>query len=114
MKTIQFSFCETATATSSSPWHIRQLTEKGPKFGGGADSPALCGRQVAWDIDVPVAWQEMDHCCHKCVESLRTLKEYKPDRRWKEVFRQVSEELGMDPEYLEMAYKRIQELAPKK
>ncbi len=46
----QFSFCEAATAGSASRWHIRQLTKMGQKFSGGVDTPALCGRQVSWDI----------------------------------------------------------------
>ena len=46
-----YSFCETVTATGSSPWHIRKLSDNGPKYGGEADTPALCGRTVAWDVD---------------------------------------------------------------
>jgi hypothetical protein len=41
------------TASSSSPWHIRELTSVGQKMGGGADTPALCGRTVSWDRGFP-------------------------------------------------------------
>ncbi|KQO98381.1 hypothetical protein [Leifsonia sp. Leaf264] len=44
-----FAFCERVTATPTSPNHIRQLTEVGMKQGGGADTLALCGAEVAWD-----------------------------------------------------------------
>jgi hypothetical protein len=45
-----YSYCEPVTATGTSPWHIRRLTEAGRKLGGGADTPALCGREVSWDL----------------------------------------------------------------
>jgi hypothetical protein len=48
---MEYSFCETATAGAKTPWHIRVLTAKGRKLGGGADTPALCGREVSWDLN---------------------------------------------------------------
>lgn len=50
---VQYSFCETVHAVG--PWHIRRLTEKGYCLGGGADTPALCGRKVAWDVSSRIA-----------------------------------------------------------
>lgn len=50
----EYSFCEATTAGSRSRWHIRPLTKVGRKLGGGADTQALCGRLVAWDIATPV------------------------------------------------------------
>lgn len=47
---MDYSYCESVTATGTSPWHIRRLTEIGRKLGGGADTPALCGREVSWDL----------------------------------------------------------------
>ena len=46
---IEYAFSETATASPDSPWHVRHLVS-GLKTSGGADSLALCGREVAWDI----------------------------------------------------------------
>jgi hypothetical protein len=62
---MKYSFCETITAGADSPWHIRPLTDKGQKLGGGADTKALCGREVSWDIRLGVD-PEMSHCCRKC------------------------------------------------
>lgn len=49
-----FAYCETVTASPFSPHHIRQLTEVGLKLGGGADTPALCGRALngGWDTQL--------------------------------------------------------------
>jgi len=62
----QYSFCETVTATGTSPWHIRKLTEKGKKLSGGADSPSLCGKVVAWDLTANIDNHHLGHCCQKC------------------------------------------------
>lgn len=61
------AFCESSWATSLSPWHIRALTKIGPKFGGGADTDALCGRKVAWDLDVVITEHHLSHACQGCV-----------------------------------------------
>lgn len=64
-----YSFCETATAGPRSKWHIRQLTEVGQKFGGGADTPSLCGRDVAWDLEVRLTLHHLqNNACPKCAE----------------------------------------------
>jgi len=65
----EFAFCESVTATSTSPWHIRKLTDQGLKTGGGADTKALCGREVSWDVNCeicPVLLIQPD-VCGKCV-----------------------------------------------
>lgn len=64
------SFCETVTATGATPWHLRRLSEKGCKYTGGADTPALCGRTVCWDVEVDVTAEHLKHACRKCVEVL--------------------------------------------
>jgi hypothetical protein len=67
-----YSYCETVTASGATPWHIRKLTSVGRKLGGGADTPALCGRKVAWDLEVPVLTSSKtfrDTACKKCVEA---------------------------------------------
>ena len=69
----KFSFCETAYATGTSPWHIRKLTDKGRKLGGGADTVALCGREVAWDLEVEVTQELGDFVCSKCVDEFQPL-----------------------------------------
>jgi hypothetical protein len=66
------SSCETMFAVAK-PWHLRKLTAKGYKFGGGADTPALCGRAVAWDVNVPVTKGRLSNSlttCRKCLEVL--------------------------------------------
>lgn len=66
----EFAFCESIHATSTSPWHIRKLTDKGLKLGGGADTKALCGREVAWDLEVeikPSTPVRLD-CCGQCAD----------------------------------------------
>ena len=57
MTDAKFSFCETAFATGTSPWHIRELSEAGRKLGGGADTPTLCGREAAWDLGGKICWE---------------------------------------------------------
>jgi hypothetical protein len=52
--TKKYAFCETVTAGPLSKWHIRKLSDKGPKFGGGADTLSLCGTTITWDIDVKI------------------------------------------------------------
>lgn len=42
----KFSFCEPATAGPGRKWCIRELTDAGPKYGGGIDTGPLCR---AWD-----------------------------------------------------------------
>lgn len=62
-----YYFCETVTAGPVADWHIRKGTEAGPFFGGGADTPALCGRVVAWDLDVEINERQLDAgTCSKC------------------------------------------------
>jgi len=68
------SFCESITATSRSAWHIRPLTEQGLKLGGGADSLALCGREVCWDLEVDITNHHLTHCCQVCAKKFLALK----------------------------------------
>lgn len=42
--------------------HIRRLGEKGPCYGGGADTLALCHTRVAWDTHLLVS----DATCRGC------------------------------------------------
>jgi hypothetical protein len=35
----EYAFCESALASSLSPWHIRKLSGVGRKLGGGIDTP---------------------------------------------------------------------------
>jgi len=60
------AFCETMTAGAFAPWHIRKLTTAGRKLGGGSDTPALCGRKVAWDLSVEITPHHLTHCCLEC------------------------------------------------
>lgn len=54
VRATQYSLCETAYAGPSSLWHIRRLTSCGKKLGGGVDTNSLCGKKVAWDLDVEI------------------------------------------------------------
>jgi hypothetical protein len=71
----EYSFCESVTATSISPWCIRRPTSVGRKLGGGVDTPSLCGRVkigLGWDLKVPV---DVAHrsACPRCVEELEAV-----------------------------------------
>lgn len=68
-----YSFCESIFAGPNSPWHIRVLTEKGIKLGGGADTPAICGRTMAWDLKVDITNHHLTHACKKCVTKYREI-----------------------------------------
>ena len=61
------SYCESIHATSTSPWHIRELTDQGRKLGGGADTKALCGLEVSWDLEVDVKLSNADGICVTCL-----------------------------------------------
>lgn len=65
-----YSFCETVTASGATPWHIRPLTAKGRMLSGGADTPSLCGRIVAWDVAVDLTPQRLSRACKRCVDAL--------------------------------------------
>ena len=66
---LKYSFCECVEATSYSKWHIRKLTEIGRKLGGGADTLALCGRKVCWDLNVRITHFHLEYnACKKCRE----------------------------------------------
>ena len=66
------AFCENVAAGSTSPWHIRTLTEEGKKTSGGADTPAMCGHVVHWDRQYPVSRATVflldkgQQVCQKC------------------------------------------------
>jgi len=68
---VEYSFCETIAAPPGGKWHLRELTEKGQKFGGGADSPTLCGLKAAWDINVPITKFHLENStCPLCKEKM--------------------------------------------
>ncbi len=72
---VKYSFCENIHATSYSKWHIRRLTTRKFKFAGGADTPALCGRVVSWDLDVKLDSHHLAHnSCSRCAEEYGKLK----------------------------------------
>ncbi len=67
----KYVFCEHVQATSYSPWHIRNLGPKGLCLGGGADTSALCGREVHWDLSVELTEHHLGHCCKACAAAYR-------------------------------------------
>jgi len=79
MKTENYRFCETVTAGSRSRWHIRELSAIGAKYSGGADTPALCGRQVSWDIPCNITASQVEGCCKACREAFLDKANGSPD-----------------------------------
>jgi hypothetical protein len=69
---MSYSFCESAWAGPMSRWHIRPLTSVGRKLGGGADTASLCGRRMAWDLEVVITTHHLGHACRDCAELYRT------------------------------------------
>jgi hypothetical protein len=70
---IKYSFCENVHAGPLARWHIRELTDKGKKLGGGADSRSLCGRQVDWDLEVKLTEYHLAN--NTCLECLKKFDE---------------------------------------
>ncbi len=57
---------------------MRVLTDKGPKFGGGVDTPSLCGRVgvgLGWDLNVKFD-PDSSSICSKCKELLDVIRTY--------------------------------------
>jgi hypothetical protein len=68
-----FSFCESVHARPRSLWHIRKLTEKGKKLGGGIDTPSLCERvKQGWDLEVDINEFHLEN--NTCKECLRVYR----------------------------------------
>jgi hypothetical protein len=67
---MNYSFCESVWAGSRSRWHIRKLSEKGRMLGGGADTKALCGKTVSWDLLAPFIVGRYP-VCEKCEQAYR-------------------------------------------
>ena len=61
----QISICETGSMPIAK-WHLRWLTGKGPMYGGGADTKALCGVEVKRDLEVVIDGESMSHVCETC------------------------------------------------
>ena len=68
----KFSFCKTTTAGPGWKWHIRELTKKGKRLSGGADTPSLCGALnplYGWDLNVNINEYHLENStCLKCRE----------------------------------------------
>ena len=69
---MSYAFCETQVAGPQSPWHIRRLTHVGKKLGGGADTLALCGTKVAWDLNAEITYHQLQSCCAACARAYIT------------------------------------------
>lgn len=70
---VVFSYCEPVTAGPLAVWHIRRLTAVGHKPTGGADTKALCGLPVAWDIPCSIRQGDADTegVCPACADAYR-------------------------------------------
>jgi len=73
---MEYSFCETSVAMPGGVWHIRPLTDRGRRLGGGADTMSLCNKIVSWDIDVPITeWHLQKNGCTECRNKYRAARE---------------------------------------
>lgn len=50
---IRYSLCEPSQAAAMAKWHVRKLSDAGPKYGGGIDTPSLCKKVQPWGEPVP-------------------------------------------------------------
>jgi hypothetical protein len=76
--TTDLSYCESVWAGPTSPNHIRVFAEQGLMAGGGANTPALCGSEVSWDLRAITNLAELEQrianahetnrVCAKCTE----------------------------------------------
>jgi len=69
---MDYALCEPITAGAYTYWHIRPLTAQGKKLGGGADTLALCGRKMSWDLKTDVRDVELTNpymnVCPECTQ----------------------------------------------
>lgn len=72
---VKLSFCESVAATGYDNWHLRLLTGVGPKYGGGIDTPSLCGHVImGWDLEVPLNAHHLEKStCPSCLERAKQL-----------------------------------------
>lgn len=70
----EYAYCERVTAGSNTSWHIRELTSRGHRYGGRADSLSLCGARVAWDVKCDVSSEPTDRDCKWCREAFNLRK----------------------------------------
>ena len=70
----KYSFCENVHAGPCGKWHIRKLSDKGRKLGGGADTLSLCEKQVDWDLNVELTEYHLAiNTCPKCLEKFEEI-----------------------------------------
>lgn len=72
-----YAFCEPVTAAPLGRWCIRPIKER-LFFGGGVDTPSLCGRvsttMGGWDLEVRLDRHvDQDYVCAKCREKYKEL-----------------------------------------
>lgn len=76
--TDKYSLCEGLHPRDYSPWHIRELTDKGRRLKGGIDTSSLCGQvKRGRDLNGEVSRVNTDWVCKKCrlIYLKRVLKE---------------------------------------
>lgn len=76
---MNLSFCESMCAWPGSPWHIRVLTNKGRKLGGGIDTGSLCGLvKMGGDLDVDINEYHLNNnTCQGCLTKYRKMERQK-------------------------------------
>ena len=72
---VTYAFCETASAFAKGPNHVRKLSTVGLLPSGGADTVALCGTTVAWDVAETTLENaiSVNFTCRSCAEKAREL-----------------------------------------
>ena len=71
---MDYAFCESVTASGTSPWHIRELSEQGLKLGGGIDRSSFCGcvkPPHGWDLRAEITDKHLGHACKECASEYR-------------------------------------------
>jgi hypothetical protein len=71
---MSLSLCESVHASGTSPWHLRVLTDKGPKHGGGIDTASLCDvvkPPYGWDLNVSITPASLESVCQGCLKAAR-------------------------------------------
>lgn len=66
----KYILCESIHNPPLGKWHIRRLSKSGKHYGGGIDTPTLCGRTfTGWDLEYAIlSHSKLRNICEKCVE----------------------------------------------
>ena len=77
-----YSLC--VTPFEETEWarsHIRQLTNRGPRYDYGTDTDALCGRRTARDLEVGITDLSIKNSCPSCVAAYKKAQKENPNEQ---------------------------------